>query len=142
MNFLLLLFQTDSSGWEKYIGEGIAVSLIIVILGFILKALPTWKEVKLAELKTREKEAEVQIQVAGALGMLGGSLSQLGTVIHDIAIEQRRATDTVQILQRVNSEESERIFQSVDGLVVRIDGFEQILEEHGLNAKRTTTNRS
>lgn len=138
MNYFLL-FQADFA-WEKYIGEGIAITLIIVILGFILKALPVWKEVKLAELKTREKEAEVQVQVAAALGTLGGSLSQLGTVIHDIAIEQRRATDTVQILQRVNSAEAEKISNSVDGLLMRMDNFENALEEQGINAKRPKTN--
>lgn len=142
MHSLLLLLETTTVGLENFIGEGIAISVIIVILVFVLRVLPSWKEIRLAEMKTREKEAEVQVQVAGALGQLGASLTQLGTVIHDIAIEQRRATETVQILQRVNSEESEKIFQSVDGLISRMDGFEQALEEQGINAKRTKTTRS
>ncbi len=152
---MILLFQAGAEiGWERWIGEGVAISLIVIFLIFILRAMPTWKEVKIAELDVRTKEADVQLKVAeslgtlgGAMGQLGGALTQLGEVTKDIAIEQRRATETTQILQRANNEEAGRILIGVEemktgfeDMKTRMNEFEHTLEVHKPNAKRARTN--
>lgn len=128
MNLFLLQTSSDS-GWERWIGEGIAITLIIVILGFILRMLPSWKEVKLAELTVRTEEAKAQVQVATALGGLGNALNQIGTTMQNVAIEQRRATENVKILQRATADENNHIIASVDGLIERMDTFEEQMKE-------------
>ena len=134
---IILLLQT-AAGWETWLREGISISLIILILGFILKLLPSWKEVKLAEIDVRKEEAKAQVQIANSLGALGTSLNQISTTMNNVAIEQRRATDNVKILYRATADENSNIINSVDGLMERMDSFEEKLEEKG-NATRPKT---
>lgn len=132
----LFLFQAEI-GWEKWIGEGVAITLILVILGFILRLLPSWKEIKLAEITVRGEEAKAQVQVATALGGLGNALNQIGSTMHSVAIEQRRATDNIKVLQRATADENNNILQSVDNLMERMDTFEkQIQEQNATQSER------
>ena len=124
MNYLLFIEPT--ADWLQWADEGAVLLLVVVILGFILKALPTWKEVKLAEIKVRDKESE-------ALGQLSGSLGQLGIVINEIAVEQRKSTDNLLILQRVNAKESSHLSESVNILSGRLDKLENVLMGQGQN---------
>ena len=126
---MLLLFLQSEINWERWIGESIVFALVVAILVFILKALPIWKEVKLAEINVRDKEAE-------SLGQLGNALNQIGDTMKDVAIEQRRATDNVKILQRANADESNNIIQSVDALNERLDTLEETMQEQGIYATR------
>lgn len=123
MTILLLLFQSEL-GWEKWIGESVVFALVIVFLIFILRALPTWKEIKLAEINVRDKESV-------ALGALGNSMNQIGTTLKEVAIEQRRATENVRILQRANTDESNNLSASVDMLIERMDTLEESMKEQG-----------
>ena len=126
---MLLLFLQSEINWERWIGESIVFALVVAILVFILKALPIWKEIKLAEINVRDKEAE-------SLGQLGNALNQIGDTMKDVAIEQRRATDNVKILQRANADESNNIIQSVDALNERLDTLEETMQEQGIYATR------
>jgi len=132
----MFLFQeavnTVNSGWEKWIGEGVAISLIIILLGFLLRALPTWKEIKINEFNVRTKEAEVGGQTSLAISNLATSQTQLATAletlggtVRDIAIEQKKATENVMILQRVNTNESQQMSNIVEELVERVDALEK-----------------
>lgn len=134
MMFLILL-QTDL-GWEKWVGEGVAVMMFIIMLGFLLKALPTWKEIKIAEFTVRTKEAEASgqmslslTQFANAQNQLANALGTLGETVKDIAIEQKKATDNVMILQRVSSAESNQLSNSVEELVDRMNTFEKTFKD-------------
>lgn len=140
---LLFILQTVLPEWERWVGQGVAVTLVIVFLGFLLRALPTWKEVKIEEFKIRQKEAEASGQVAGSLTLLANAqiqqsaaLGQLGETIKDIAIEQKKATDNVLILQRVNANEAQNIAQAVDTLNERLDTLEDNFKEQGFYATR------
>ena len=126
---MLLLFLQSEINWERWIGESIVFALVVAILVFILKALPIWKEIKLAEINVRDKEAE-------SLGQLGNALNQIGDTMKDVAIEQRRATDNVKILQRANADESNNIIHSVDALNERLDTLEETMQEQGIYATR------
>lgn len=138
-----LLLQT-SAGWEQWIGESsVAVLLVFLFLGFLLKALPTWREIKIAEFTVRTKEAEASGQLsisltsfANAQNQLANALGQLGETVKDIAIEQKKATDNVMILQRVNANESEKLSNSVDNLIERMDTLEENLKDTEIYATR------
>lgn len=140
MNFLLL--QADL-GWEKWVGEGVAVMMFLIMLGFLLRAMPTWKEIKIAEFDVRTKEAEASgqmslslTQFATAQNQLANALGTLGETVKDIAIEQKKATDNVMILQRVSTAESNQLSQSVDDLIERMDTLEDNLKDTDLYATR------
>lgn len=138
----ILLLQT-LPGWEQWIGDSVVVLLVCVFLAFLLKALPTWKEIKIAEFNVRTKEAEASGQLsvsltsfAQAQNQLANALGQLGETVKDIAIEQKKATDNVLILQRVNANEAQNISQTVDTLIERLDTLEDNFKEQGFYATR------
>lgn len=130
MNLLLLLTEVDP-GWGQWIGEGVAISLIALILFFILKALPIWKEVRLAEINVRDKEADALGQLSNSLNGLATSQTQISETLQNVAIEQRRATDNVKLLQRVGADESAALSQAVETLAGRMDNLEETLKEEG-----------
>ncbi len=141
----LLLLQADV-GWEKWVGEGVAVMMFIIMLGFLLRALPTWKEIKLAEFDVRTKEAEASgqmslslTQFATAQNQLANALGTLGETVKDIAIEQKKATDNVMILQRMNTAESNQLSNSVDELIDRMDTLEEVIKEQDYEIRPKTT---
>ncbi len=140
------------SEWLQIVGQGAVATLVVVILGFLLRAMPTWKEIKMKELEVRTKEAEASGQVAFSLTILANAQNQqsaalhtLGETIKDIAIEQKKATENVLILQRVNSNEAQNISQTVETLIERIDTLEDNFKEQGFYATRpkaVTKNRA
>jgi hypothetical protein len=105
------LAQLDpySAPWTQFLAFGPGFVALVLILIFLLRAMPTWKEVKIREIELRE--AEVKVRGAEAEG-----LTTLADVLRSIAVEQRRATETIDILQRVNADASERLTQNVSGL--------------------------
>jgi len=127
---------------------GPTIVLLVLVLGFLLKALPTWKEVKLKELELRGYDVETRGEEAKAL-------SALSTVLREVAVEQRKATDeqrrtteTIDILQRVNSDANDRLAASVAVLNDRLERLEKIehlskrvgaLEEANVQSVTTTT---
>ena len=91
----------------------------IVILALVLfKWLPTWKEVKLREIDLRREEAV-------AIGKLGEGLSTMATVLNSVAIEQRRATETIELMQRVNADATERLEDNIKMVGERLDELER-----------------
>lgn len=129
MNFLIFVLLQNE--WTAYIGEGAVFSLVLVMLGFILKMLPTWKEIRIEEMKVRLKSAE-------SIGNLGNSLNQLGIVMNNVAIEQRKSTENVLILQRVSADESRNLTSAVDELLERMDLLEKNLKEKNNVTKNST----
>jgi hypothetical protein len=105
---------------------GPTIILLLLVLGFLLKSMPAWKEVKLKELELRNHEIAVR-------GEEAKSLSALSEVLRDVAVEQRKATDeqrrateTIDILQRVNSDASDRLASNVAVLNDRLDRIERL----------------
>jgi len=131
----LFYFQDFVGIWAKIAEQGVAIAVLALILIFVIilasKILPVWERVKTAESVSREAQAK-------SLGDLAASQTQLASVIKDVAIEQRRATDSVMILQRVNAHESQNITQSVDLLVERMDTLEDAFKEKS-NANKSKT---
>ncbi|OLE52674.1 MAG: hypothetical protein AUG51_17025 [Acidobacteria bacterium 13_1_20CM_3_53_8] len=117
--FFVLGFQLQpQSDWVVLGQYGPTVLLLALILFFLLRIAPIYKEVKLKELAVREAENDVKREQAVALG-------SLASVLKEIAVEQRRATEVVEILQRVNTDESDKLSYNVQRLTERIDQFEE-----------------
>lgn len=135
MTNLMLLFQSDPLSWN-WTQFGMATGAIVVlfaILWFVLKIVPglaaTYERIRLAEInvreeetKTRAKEAESRAQQANGFTELAGALGQMSTVLRDVVIEQRHATDKALLLQRVNAQTSEQVMGMVTELSEEI-GF-------------------
>ncbi|MET0466903.1 MAG: hypothetical protein ABW007_27325 [Chitinophagaceae bacterium] len=124
--FLILIFQPagGEAGWAQAIQYGPTVVLLLIILGFLVRIAPMWKEIRLKEIDMRGEENVVKREMAGAL-------TQLATALKDIAVEQRRATEEVSITQRVNSDMNERLAQNVQSLNERLDRVENLYTDEG-----------
>jgi type VI protein secretion system component VasK len=96
---------------------GPTIIMFGMLLAFIVKVLPAWKEVRLKELDLRANEMPLREKQAEALG-------KLADVLEAVAIEQRRATEETKILQRVNADASDQLTAHVRLLSDRITGIE------------------
>ena len=113
----LLMLQGDAPGWAQIAQFGPTVVLLALILAFLVRIAPMWKEIRLKEIDLRADENVVKREQAGALSQLAGALK-------DIAVEQRRATEEVGILQRANNDTNDRLVHTVQGLTERLDKVE------------------
>lgn len=143
--FLLQVSPSDYSQWGI---AGAIVLLVLAFLGFCLRALPSWKdvksqdkEVKLAEIAVREKEAEARAAQAVSFG-------QLSEVLNNVAVKQHKETEALRIMQRANSDSGIRMEEMVNGLVdsvehmtERLDSLERKLQgkSHGTKAQESPT---
>lgn len=113
----LFLFQSDSISLKDLANWGPAVVQLGLVLIFLLRIAPTWKEVRLRELDLKERDATVSEKVAESLG-------RLADVLQAVAVEQRRATETIEILQRVNADASDHLISNVRLLSERVTRIE------------------
>lgn len=129
-----LILQVDQLpwGWGQLAMFGPTIVILVLLLGFMIKMAPTWKELRMRELGVREEEARSGAQqatamtaVASSLSTLGGHLSESSRLLGNVTIEQRRATDAVRILQRVNSETAENLRETVHELSERVGAIEE-----------------
>lgn len=132
----------------------ILLALIFVfILSFVHKMRPTWEKIKLRELdvreaeaKSKEAEAASRSEQAGALkelavglGQLGSGNAQMAETLKDVAVEQRRATESVKILQRVNADTADQMARQMAIITDRVERIERDrgthVESEGSGAK-------
>ena len=114
---MLALFQADSINLKDLVTWGPAVVQLGLVIVFLLRIAPTWKEVRLRELELRAREGEFREKEAAALG-------KLADVLQSVAVEQRRATETIEILQRVNADASDNLIHNVRTLTERVTKIE------------------
>lgn len=103
---------------------GPTVVLLGMILVFLLKFAPTWKEVRLRELDLRAGESEAKVAQSAALTTLGESLKGLSNVLQSVAVEQRRATEMIEILQRANADSTDHLINQVRQVGERVGKIE------------------
>ena len=127
------MLQADQLPWGGQLAMfGPTIVILVLLLGFMLKAMPTWKELRMRELAVREEEAKSRAEhamalkaVGGSLEALGGSLNRSSQLLENVALEQRRATDAVRLLQRVNSQTTERLEGIVHDVITRVGAIEE-----------------
>ena len=106
----------DVIGWDKLLALPMAIIVLLVILYFAFKALPFWKEIKLAEIKVRETEAASRSDEASAFGKLSNALNALSELMQNIVVEQQRGAKNTHILQRVNADANDKILMKLNTL--------------------------
>lgn len=131
----LLLLQGTPGDYSQWGIAGAIVLLVLAFLGFCLRALPSWKEVKaqdkdvkLAEIAVREKEAEARAAQAAGFGQLSAALSSMSGVLENVTIKQKEATDKVLLLTRVNAQASETNDEKLDLVIEHIDSLTKRME--------------
>jgi hypothetical protein len=122
ISFLSLILQAaDQIGWKEAIQFGPTVVILFMILAFLIRMAPIWKEVRLREIEMRGEENVVKREMAGALG-------QLGNVLQVIAVEQRKATEEVTISQRVNASTAHELNVNVKRLAQHVEELDNKFE--------------
>jgi hypothetical protein len=126
-------------GWPQVAAWGPTLVMLALVFTFLLKIAPTWKEIKLRELGVRETEAGARSEQAAALSQLGTGLTHMSGTLKEVAIEQRRATDAVKILERVNSDSSDQMARQIAIITDRVErierGRENNVESEGSGTK-------
>jgi hypothetical protein len=113
----LFLFQADSISLKDLSAWGPAVIQLGLVIIFLLRIAPTWKEVRLRELDLKERDASVREKEAESLG-------RLADVLQAVAVEQRRASEIIEITQRANAEASDHLISNVRMLSERVTRIE------------------
>lgn len=129
----------DAISIEKLLSLPYALIVLGIVLWFVLKVLPTWKEVKLADNESRKAEAAAIGALSSAIISLSNSQSQFSTVVNNVAVEQKRSLDQVKILQRVSVSSSDVLLETVNQLTEQIQFITDRVErlEGNTNEKRT-----
>lgn len=110
---------------------GPTIVILGMVLAFLLRALPTWRLIKGRELDIREVEAQARSSQADALKSLGSSLENMGSalnrnseVLKSVAIEQRRATDAIRLVQRISVGSTDKLREAIEDHEARLSEIE------------------
>lgn len=117
----MMILQT-SPGWSELLQYGPTVVILALILAFLIRMAPIWKEVKLREMDVRESEISLREKIAASVG-------RLADVLREIAIEQRQASEAIQVAQRVNVNSNEKLGHTVDDLAHSVDGLNDRMDK-------------
>jgi Na+/phosphate symporter len=85
------------------------IIIVLIVAWSTMKIVPQRKEVRLRELDVQEKGIAAQVEIAVAV-------SKLADVSEKIAVEQRQATEIIEVAQRVNVNSNEKLTHAVDEL--------------------------
>jgi hypothetical protein len=122
----------DQMNWAHIaLWGGQTVLILTLLLYALIKLAPSWKDVRLRELGVREAEANAKIEDARAKGEQASAMLQVANVLNNVAVEQRRATETIEILQRLNADSADRLDHVVRALNDRSTKLEERLAEIG-----------
>lgn len=127
---LVLLQDVLSVPWEKLFTGSISFVILVLLLVVLVKLAPMYKEIKLREIDSRDKDSEARVAQSQAL-------ESVSTILYAVAVEQRRAGDSVKILQRVNTTKAEDLEAAVSEV---LDNHEKRLSKVETNAHSITAN--
>ena len=118
----LALFQDWTPDLKQVLVYGPAFAQLVLATIVLLKALPVWKEIRLKDIEARLADANARIVQSEALRSISENLFA-------VAVEQRRSSDSVKILQRVNSTKTDEleaaISESLEAQEKRISRLEK-----------------
>lgn len=129
MHLLLLqaeVLQTDYAQWGI---AGAIIFLVVACFVFLLRAMPTWKDVRLAEIKTRQDEAAAHVAQATSFGQLSEALKSMSETVNHVAVEQRQATEDVRHSQRVNADMTARTQDAINQMAETLDTAVKVVYE-------------
>jgi hypothetical protein len=122
--------------WQQIASGGAVLMMFALLLWFILKLVPSWERLKIREFDTRDKEAGSRAEQAASMSQLASGIGQMSGVLKDVAVEQRKATEIVEILQRANADTQDQLLQGVRSLIGRIESIEgkKLTEDKNVHA--------
>lgn len=123
MRYLLIQSATDIP-WPQVVLYGPTIIILVLVLGFLIRLAPIWKEIKLREFDIREGESKTRGEMAGAISQLAGSIEKMSEMTERIAVELRRDIENVEILQRVNSDQSDQLGYVIKMLTEKVNNLE------------------
>ena len=115
----------DASFLQIAIWGGQTVLILAIILAAVIRLAPTWREIKLKQIEKEARELDVREGESKVQGQTATALSHLAEVLHEVAIEQRRATETIEILQRVNADQTDQLNGNLRAMNERMDRLEK-----------------
>lgn len=119
----------DAISIDKLLSLPYALIVLGLFLWFILKVLPTWKEVKLADNESRKAESAAIGALSSAIISLSNSQSQFSTVVNNVAVEQKRSLDQVKILQRVSVSGNDALLETMSQLTDQLQTITDRVEQ-------------
>lgn len=120
----------DQTSWIQIaLWGGQTVLILILLITAFLKFAPRYEKIRLRELDVREAEAKAKEEDAKGRAEQGSAMVQVATVLNNVAIEQRRATETIELLQRFNADSGERLEFAVRTLSDRQNKMEEKIAE-------------
>jgi hypothetical protein len=115
---------------------GQTLLILIVLIYFAIKAMPTWERTRTRELDVRDTESKVMGQIAAALSQVAtsnsevaSSLKQSSETTREIAVEQRKTTELLQLLERADSDRQEHLYETMKEINLRLKVVEGIKDE-------------
>jgi hypothetical protein len=102
------------------------IIIVLIVAWSTLKIVPLRKEVRMRELDVQEKGIAAQVEIAVAV-------TKLADASERIAVDQRQATEIIEVAQRVNVNSNEKVSHAVDEVTHAVDGLVQTIES--LNAR-------
>lgn len=97
---------------KDLVGSSLLLAVLVIVAYFLTKNAPTWEKLKLRRLDVEEKQTAAMLRFAD--------------VLENIAVDQRRSTDANKLLLRVNADATERLVDSTDALVARVERLESL----------------
>jgi len=111
--------------WDKLLSFGPSVATIAILIWGVVKMGPLWKDVKMRELEIRNVEANVKQQEVSMLTKLADTLAGFAGLLEKVAVDHRRASEEMAILQRVNSDQADQLTREVRLLSSRMERLER-----------------
>jgi hypothetical protein len=92
------------------------IIIVFIVAWATLKIAPMRKEIELRRLDVQEKQIAAQVESAVATGKLSEALES-------IAVQQRQATEVIEVAQRVNVNSNEKLSHVVGDLASTVESL-------------------
>ena len=124
----LFIFQDFYAVWAKIAEQGIAISVLALILIFVIilitKVLPTWKELRFRDADVRQKETESTVVLSSAVTHLADAQTTLANTMNEI--------------RKRESEVSGKLADSVMSLAKAQTDFAAIIHDIAVEQRQST----
>lgn len=132
--------------WPELVVGGPLLIFCGLLVWAVVKLAPTYQKIRANSDATKQQLASAMALVASAVSdanklrvQESKALTHLAEILQGVASEQRKALDTVRIMQRVQADSSDRLSDAVTTLTERVGALERIREDGRRKTIRTPT---
>jgi len=98
------------------------IIIVLIVAWSTLKIVPQRNVVKLRELEVQEKGIAAQVELAVAT-------AKIADVLEKVSMDQKQATEVIEVAQRVNVNSNERLTHAVDELSHSVEVLNSRMEK-------------